>query len=168
MKIPTGLRTAAQIAIGIIALAAIVATPTAQPAFADGQPPAPTTPVPHPPTGPLRHAAPDPMVYKKGSSPLDKTGHFFTWFEVKNGGLALSKPILVYTYCTYMNEGNFVVVAASPVKMLPPMTPKAIPTNLTVDCGKYDGLTPIRARAMIVSEDDENSNNNEAYGQPLV
>src|SRR5215212_8117811 len=111
MKIPTRLLTAAQIAAAAFALALFVGIPAAQPARAEGQPPAPTTPVPHPPTGPLRHAAPDPMVYTKGSSPLDKTGHFSTWFEVKNGGLAISKPILVYTYCTYMNESNFVVVA---------------------------------------------------------
>ena len=172
MKPVLTLATTARIAAAAFALTLLVANPAGQPALAagdTGQPPVPITPVPHPPTGPLRHAAPDPMVYKKGSSPLGTDGHVTGWFAVKNIGLTISKPILVYTYCHYRDQNfKFIEVAASPVKVLQPMTPKAIPTNVTVDCGTYDGLTPINLRVLIVSDGDGNLDNNLAIASRLV
>jgi hypothetical protein len=163
--------TIARIVAAAFALTLIVVNPAAPSALAaddSGLPPASTTPVPHPPTGPLRHAAPDPMVYIKGTSPLDKSGHFSTWFSVKNVGMVTSKPILVYTYCRYADvSGNWVDVAANPLKVLQPMTTTAYPFNLTVECGPKSDLRLQDSIAMIVSEDDATTNNNMAFGYPL-
>ena len=166
MKIPTRLLTAAQIAIGAFALAAIVATPNAQPAFAEGQPPARTTPVPHPSTGPLRHAAPDPTPFIQAASPLDAAGHFTTWFGVKNAGIAPSKPILVYTYCVYQNIIYFDIeeVAAAPVFMLQPLAPNDKKDGMKIECGFRSGKLLPFSRVRIVSQDDSSLSNNQADG----
>src|SRR6476659_8584176 len=121
MKTGAVLVHVARIATAAVALALIVASPTAHSALAAGDsgnpPPASTTPVPHPPTGPLRHAKPDPMVFTKGTSPLDKSGHFTSTYAVKNVGMVTSKPILVYTYCRYEDgSGDSIEVAANPLK----------------------------------------------------
>jgi hypothetical protein len=162
MTIRTRLRTAAQIALGAIALTLIVATPAAPPAFADGQPPAPTTPGPKPPSGPLRTARPDPRVLNSGSNTKNDAGHLIFWYQIQNIGAATSKPILVATYCSYMLPGGTAhEVAAAPVKVVPPLASQAAHPQMTVDCAPWYGQPPAVARVLIVSEGDENTNNNQ-------
>jgi hypothetical protein len=173
VKTAATLVNVARIATAAVALALVVAAPTAHSALAAGDPgnppPASTTPVPHPPSGPLRTAKPDPMVFIKETSPLDTAGHFTSRYAVKNVGMVTSKPILVYTYCRYEDgSGNSVEVAANPLKVLQPMTTTADPFNLTVECGPKNDVWLIGSKAMIVSEDDATTNNNMAFGHPLI
>jgi hypothetical protein len=163
MRIPATLRTAALIAMGAVALALIVATLPAHPAFADDLPPPPATRTPGP-TGPVRIAVakPDPTVYGQASNP-DYNGHFQFVYAIKNIGLVVSQPVFLYTYCTYPVAGSVVdEVAAAPLKILQPMAPKGTYPGLVLDCAPRYGQSAVAARVMILSVDDGNTNNNEA------
>ena len=161
MRIPTRLRTAAQIALGAVALAAIVTTPAVQPAFADGQPPAPATRTPAP-GGPARTAWSDPRLINRGSTTYDSAGHFKLSYQIQNVGTATSKPILVYTYCSYQLPGfASQEVAAAPPQVVQPLASTKLSPMMTVDCGPRNAVLAVSARVLIVSEDDANTNNNQ-------
>ena len=165
MKIPTRLLTATKIATTAFAMALFIGIPAAQPALADSKPPAPTTPVPHPPTGPLRTAKPDLKVsssfYSTGTFNNDQFGTYGLQFNIKNIGIADSKPVLVYTYCGHrLAGGNVQEVAAKPVYSQP-----AIPVNGTnvdtMQCVSLPGQVLVSMRVLAVTEGDADTSNNQ-------
>ena len=159
MRIPTRLRTAAQIALAAVALAAIVATPAAQPAFADNPPPPPTTREPQPSQPTPR---PDLAVKNLGFNPHDGAGHFKLSYEIQNVGTASSKPILLYTYCSYPVPGSILhEVAAAPLTVVQPLPPAALSARMNLDCIPRYGFSAVAARVLISSEGDTNTSNNQ-------